>query len=245
MKTSSYLPMNRISTCSTISNATKKVMSEGSMVSTSASQSPCPMSKITPTISQQVMPSLLGCLSNCGRLRQKMRTMSTRKELTSTSVSCHGTNSKSQTSTQRRNYPHLYRKPMLCSRISLRTLSARDRHCSTITDLSSSFPKQSGSNCSAGMPSTLTMCSPTFTWCPTTQKTLSNSEGTLSYFMDHPPLLKRSRLTEIGSSRGTAWSTLQSSCSNTENGNSKHTESISSDTSLPYHPSCTIGRVNL
>jgi len=136
------------------------------------------------------------------------------------------------------NYPHLYRKPTLCLRISLATLSARNRHCSTVTDLSPSFPKQSGSTCSAGMPSTSTMCSPTFTWCPTTQKMLLNLEGTLSYFMDHPPLLQRSRLTEIGSSRGTAWSMLQSLCSNTENRNSKHTESISSNTSLPYHPSC-------
>jgi len=237
-KTSSYLPMNHISTCSTISNATKKVMSEGSMVSTSASQSPCPTSKIMPTVSQQVMPSLLGRLSDRGRLHQKMRTMSTRKELTSTSVSCHGTNSKSQTSTQHRNYPHLYRKPTLCSRISLGTLSMHDRHCSTVTDLSPSFPKQSGSTCSAGMPSTSTMCSPTFTRCPTTQKMLSNSEGTLSYFMDRPHLLKRSRLTEIGSSCGTAWSMLQSLCSNTENRNSKRMESISSDTLLPYHPSC-------
>ena len=131
-KTNSYLPMNRILTCSTISNATKKVMSEGLMVSTSASQSPCPTSKITPTVSQQVTPSLLGRLSNRGRLCQKMRTMSTKKELTSTSVSCHGMNSKSQISTQCQNYPHLYRKPMLCSRISLSVTTSTD---SVFTDL--------------------------------------------------------------------------------------------------------------
>jgi len=74
------------------------------------------------------------------------------------------------------------------------------------------------------------------TQCPTTLRTLSNWERTLSYSTAPLCPQKQSRPMVTGSSPGTAWSTLPCLSLDTENKSCKHMVNTSSAISLPYRP---------
>ena len=134
----------------------------------------------------------------------------------------------------RRVYHNRFKKPALFSRISLGIPNGRGRRYSTATGQSHNFHRLNGSTCSAGMPSTSTMCSPTSTRYRTARVKSSSSVKTLNYSTGRQPQQKLSKPMETGLSRGIVRSKPHSSCSNTEDPSYLATEGTSNAISQHY-----------
>jgi len=152
---------------------------------------------------QQSRTALVEHLSDCVHQHQTMKTMTTKKEPTLILTCYRGTNLKTQTSIRQKVCHHPFRKPTLCSRISLAMSNECDLLYSTATDQFCSSPKQSGLTCPVVMPSTSTTSFQTSTWCPTTPGMLSSSGRMSGYSMALSHQQRQLKPMVIGSSPGT------------------------------------------
>ncbi|KAF8223201.1 hypothetical protein L208DRAFT_1518713, partial [Tricholoma matsutake] len=153
-----------------------------------------------------------------------------------TTKPCHGMNQWMQHSIQLQGYHHPYRKPKLYSRISLGMSNARDRHCSTVTELCPNFLNPNGSTSLVAMPSTSIMSSQISTLSPMKlENPLSlESMSNCSTILPHQP--KWSKHMATGLLRGRHWLKPPSSSSYTDNKNFSCIASTSNSSLLrsPY-----------
>ena len=180
-KISSGQPTTLTSTCSTISSVTGEAMLGELMTSTNKLLTLEPANRSAPKTNQQSKLTLLEHLSDHIQSRQTMRTMSMRKGLILTTAHYRGLSPKIQNTIRKQHYPCLFRKPMLCSRISLKMSNEHVCPSLIVIDQFHSFSRPNGSIFSAETLSTSITSFPMSTQCPTTPRTLLNSERTLSY----------------------------------------------------------------
>ena len=143
-------PMSPTSTCWTISNATNEVALRGSTAFSNDSDLQAPRqgrlaSPVTPLNSQGKKPLLLERLSDLTLQQQMKKTRSMKEGPVSTLTHCHNMKLRGLATKPWQTYHLPYRKPALCSRISLTTLSEPGLPYSTAASQSL---RLSGSTCS-------------------------------------------------------------------------------------------------
>jgi len=139
-KISSGQPTTLTSTCSTILSVTGEAASGELTTSTNKLLTLERANRSAPKTNQQSKLTLLERLSDHVQSCQTMRTTSMRKGLISTTAHYHSLSLKIRNTIRKQHYPHLFRKPTLCSRISLETSNEHVRPSSIVTDQFRSFP---------------------------------------------------------------------------------------------------------
>jgi hypothetical protein len=236
MKTSSYPHMDHTSTCSTILSATNEEMSRELMSSTSKLQDSQQKDETVTILTSQSKVPLLNRLSDRDPHCQTMKMADMSEELALTSTPCLGARPKTRTVSYHRTYPRHFKKPMLCSRISLAMSNEPDLHSSTVTNQFRNSPKLSGSTYSTAMPWTSTMSSQTSTQSPMLQAMSSNSGKTSSCTTVPLYQPKQSKPMETGLLHGTVSLKQPCSSSSTENRSCKLMANTFNDTSPPCLP---------